>query len=130
MSTVAEVTATPASGLNHIDALMEQGPGWNWLTPARNTLMYTFSLADPRAADQGTNYTGTASAFNASQQAATAQALARLTQITGIRFQATTDASAADCNAYRRTDSNPDQNTYTYSDDDSDCNADTVYGIN
>lgn len=96
MSTVAEVTATPASGLNHIDALMEQGPGWNWLTPARNTLMYTFSLADPRAADQGTNYTGTASAFNASQQAATAQALARLTQITGIRFQATTDASAAD----------------------------------
>jgi serralysin len=94
--TVADVTAKPASGLNHIDALLEGGPGWNWLAPARNTLLYTFSLTGGRAEDQGSIYTGANSAFNAEQQAAAAQALARLGQITGIRFQATSDGNAAD----------------------------------
>ncbi len=96
MTTVADVTATPASGLIHIDALLQQGPGWNWVAPARNTLLYTFSLADPHAADIGSIYTGATSAFNTAQQAAAAQVLARVSQITGIGFQVTADGAAAD----------------------------------
>jgi Ca2+-binding RTX toxin-like protein len=94
--TVTEVTAQPASGLNHIDALLESGPGWNWLAPARNTLLYTFSLVGARAEDANTLYTGGLTAFNAAQQAAAAQALAKLSAVTGILFQATTDGAAAD----------------------------------
>ena len=96
MTTVADVTATPRSGLNHIDALLEQGPGWNWVAPARNTLRYTFSLADPNASDLGSNYTGAISAFNLAQQAAAVQVLERVSQITGINFQASPDAATAD----------------------------------
>ena len=96
MTTVADITTQPASGLNHIDALLDTGPGWNWLAPTRNTIYYTFSLAGGNAADIGTHITAAPTAFNATQQAAAAAALAVLTQITGIRFEATTDGSAAD----------------------------------
>lgn len=96
MTTVADITRPPASGLNHIDALLDQGPGWHWLTPARTTLLYTFSLAGARAGDAGAVYTGAPAAFNAQQQAAAVLALDRISQITGIDFQATADAQAAD----------------------------------
>ena len=96
MPTVTEVTAQPATGLNHIDALLEEGPGWNWLAPARNTLLYSFSLAGARAEDADAIYTGGLTAFNTAQQAAAIQALAKLSQATGIGFQATTDGAAAD----------------------------------
>ena len=45
MATVNDITTTPTSGLNHIDALLDTGPDWNYLTPAGNTLYYTFSVA-------------------------------------------------------------------------------------
>ena len=94
VATVSEVTNTPSSGLNHIDALLDRGPGWNWLTPGRNVLYYTFSLAAPNPHDaQSVTNTG---AFNAAQQAAARAVLAYATQITGIVFTATTDADAAD----------------------------------
>ena len=96
MPTVTEVTVQPASGLTHIDALLEEGPGWNWLAPARNTLLYSFSLAGAQPDDVGTVFTGGLTAFNAAQQAAAVQALAKLSQVTGIRFQATSDGAAAD----------------------------------
>lgn len=96
MATVSDVTTQPASGLNHIDALLNTGPGWNWLTPGRNTLLYTFSLANPNPSDAGVNLASAPTAFNASQQSAVTQALTRLTQLTGIVFTATSDASAAD----------------------------------
>lgn len=96
MTTVADITTQPASGLNHIDALLDSGPGWNWLAPTRNTIYYTFSLAAGNAADVGSHITAAPTAFNATQQAAAVAALAVLTQITGIRFVATTDGSAAD----------------------------------
>ena len=69
MPTVTEVTVQPASGLTHIDALLEEGPGWNWLAPARNTLLYSFSLAGAQPDDVGTVFTGGLTAFNAAQQA-------------------------------------------------------------
>jgi hypothetical protein len=96
MTTVTDVTTAPASGLAHIDALLQDGPGWNWLTPSRNTLLYSFSLAGSNPSDAGALYTGTLSAFNASQQAATRQALDRVSTITGILFEATSDGAAAD----------------------------------
>jgi hypothetical protein len=94
--TVADISRPTVSGLAHIDALLDQGPGWHWLTPARQTLLYTFSLAGARAADAGTVYTGAVAAFNAQQQAAVVLALEHVSQITGIHFQATTDAHSAD----------------------------------
>ncbi|WP_374437663.1 reprolysin-like metallopeptidase [Inhella sp.] len=95
MATLTEVTTQPSSGLVHIDALLDSGPGWNWLTPARTTIYYTFSLAAPNP-NAGGSITGATSAFNATQQAAAVSALAVLTQITGIAFALTADANQAD----------------------------------
>lgn len=96
VTTVADVTAQPSSGLNHIDALLDQGPGWNFLAPARAVLRYTFSLTESRDRDLGRIFTGELATFNATQEAATVQALARVAQITGIHFERVADASAAD----------------------------------
>ena len=38
MATLTDVTTQPHSGLNHIDALLDTGPNWNWVAPARNEL--------------------------------------------------------------------------------------------
>lgn len=97
MATVSEVQTQPASGLNHIDAILSSNiPGWNFVAPARNTLTYSFSLAGGNAADIGTYIAAAPSAFNASQQAAATQALNRLSQITGITFQLVADGTQAD----------------------------------
>lgn len=96
MATVSEVTARPASGLNHIDALLESGPGWNWLTPQRTVIYYTFSLAAPDPSLDVSRMSGSPLAFNAAQQAAAEAALARVSAITGVRFSLTGDATQAD----------------------------------
>lgn len=96
MNTLAEVTQQPASGLLHIDALLDAGPGWNFLAPARSTLVYSFALGGARSSDAGVNYNGALSAFNSAQQSAVVQALDRVTDVTGIRFQASADGAAAD----------------------------------
>lgn len=96
MATVTDVSTRPASGLQHIDALLDRGPGWNWLTPARTTLFYTFALNDGNASDVGSQIAAAPSAFNAAQQAAAVLALAKLSAITGISFVATADGAAAD----------------------------------
>ncbi len=95
MPTLAEITAQPASGLTHVDALLAQGPGWNWLAPARNTLYYTFTLGAVKASDAAL-LDGPTRAFNAAQQAAVVTLLATVEQIAGIHFSATTNADAAD----------------------------------
>lgn len=95
MPTVDNVTRPPASGQTHIDALLSTGPGWNWLTPARNTLFFTFSTAAANPDAVG-HLSGAPRALNGTQQQAALQALARLEQITGIAFVATGDAAAAD----------------------------------
>lgn len=95
MSTIAEVTAIPASGLAHIDALLNEGPGWNWLAPARNTLYYTFTLP-ASSGNEAAQINGPLSALNAAQRSAVVQALEQIAGITGVRFAATSDDGAAD----------------------------------
>lgn len=95
MATITEVTTQPQTGLQHIDALLDNGPGWNWIAPFRTTLYYTFSIqgADDAA---GSLLSGASARLNASQQAATVALLTYVSQITGIAFAATADATAAD----------------------------------
>lgn len=86
MATISDLTTTPLSGMNHIDALLDIGPDWNYLTDNPvNTLYYTFSITSGNEKDvsgQG--------AFSAAQQAATRSAFEYLKQVTGIQFVETT----------------------------------------
>lgn len=91
MATVSDLNQVPLSNLNYIDALLDTGPSWNFLTnAAQNTLYYTFSLNT--GTEPGT--TGQV-AFSPSQQSWTLVAIAKLQQITGIKFVMTTDGNAA-----------------------------------
>jgi len=81
MATVSDITNTPLSGLNHIDALLDSGPDWNYLTNAGNTLRYTFSITSGNEDGK----TGQA-AFSVAQQAAVRTAFAYIAQLTGIQF--------------------------------------------
>ncbi|MGZ5199621.1 MAG: DUF4214 domain-containing protein [Telluria sp.] len=90
MPTVSELNNPPLSGLNYIDALIDSGPSWNYLTPVGNTLYYTFSVASGDEASR----TGQV-AFSASQQAWTRAALDYVSSITGVQFVATGDGTAA-----------------------------------
>lgn len=92
MATVSDITVTPLSGLNHIDALLDKGPDWNFLmpNPYGNTLYYTFSTATG-------NETGRAGqeTFSFSQQSFTRTAFDYLQQVTGIEFRETGNGSLA-----------------------------------
>jgi hypothetical protein len=91
MATVSDITTTPLSGLNHIDALLDKGPDWNYLTSSNaNILYYTFSTALGNEADKSGQET-----FSAAQQAATRTAFTYLQQITGIEFRETGSGTAA-----------------------------------
>ncbi|MDQ1924058.1 Ig-like domain-containing protein [Massilia pseudoviolaceinigra] len=91
MATVSDITVTPTSGLTHIDALLDTGPDWNYLTPAGNTILYTFSVASGNEAGQ----TGQ-TAFSASQQTHTRAAFAAISALTGITFTETASGTSAD----------------------------------
>lgn len=96
MATVSDITTTPLSGLNHIDALLDTGPDWNFLTPAGNTLNYTFSILSGNEEGQ----TGQ-EAFTATQQVATRTAFDYISKLTGIQFVEVvngTDAQIHLCN--------------------------------
>jgi Ca2+-binding RTX toxin-like protein len=95
MTTLSDVKTVPATGLLHIDGILDNGPGWNWITPARNVLYYTFALNDG-SPNQGSLVTGPVTAFNTAQQAATTTLLNYVSQITGIVFTPTTDGRQAD----------------------------------
>ncbi|MCA1857261.1 Ig-like domain-containing protein [Massilia oculi] len=92
MATVSDLTITPVSGLNHIDALLDVGPDWNFVTglPAPNTIYYTFSISSG-------NESGVSGheAFTLAQQNATYTAFAYLQRITGIQFVETAIGSNA-----------------------------------
>jgi hypothetical protein len=90
MATVSDITTTPTSGLNHIDALLDSGPDWNFLTPAGNTLYYTFSITSGNEAGQGGQ-----EAFTSTQQAAARSALAYISTLTGIQFTETVNGADA-----------------------------------
>ncbi|HEX8615531.1 MAG TPA: Ig-like domain-containing protein [Telluria sp.] len=91
MATVSDITVTPTSGLIHIDALLDSGPDWNFLTPAGNTILYTFSVASGNEATQSGQ-----TAFSASQQTGARAAFATLAALTGIIFTETASGAAAD----------------------------------
>jgi len=89
MATVSDLTTTPFSGYNHIDALLDIGPDWNYLTgvAAPNTIYYTFSITSGNEVDSATKKAVTGQeAFTLAQQLATKTAFAYLQQITGIQF--------------------------------------------
>ncbi|MDY0975949.1 DUF4214 domain-containing protein [Massilia sp. CFBP9012] len=91
MATVSDITTTPLSGLNHIDALLDKGPDWNYLSNSNaNILYYTFSTDSGNEADKSGQET-----FSVSQQAATRTAFTYLQQITGIEFRETGSGTAA-----------------------------------
>ena len=90
MTKVSDITTTALSGLVHIDALLDTGPDWNYLTPAGNTILYTFSVSSGNEQQ----FTGQ-SAFSAAQQAGAKTALDYISKLTGINFVATSDGAAA-----------------------------------
>lgn len=84
--------AQPSSGDATIDALLNQGPGWNYLVPERTTLTYAFAESD--VASSVSSYVE--SPFTTAQRAAADDILAYTTQVTGIVFQEVSSASDAD----------------------------------
>lgn len=91
MATVAELENVALSGYNYIDALLDQGPNWNFITglPA-NTLYYTFSITSGNEAGR----TGQ-EAFTLAQQNSVRNAFNDLQALTGIEFVETSDGNAA-----------------------------------
>lgn len=91
MATVSDITTTALSGLNHIDALLDKGPDWNFFGDSTNNILYyTFSTASGNE----TGKTGQET-FSAAQQAETRTAFTYLQQLTGIEFRETNDGTAA-----------------------------------
>jgi Ca2+-binding RTX toxin-like protein len=81
VATLTDINKTPISGYTYIDALLDVGPDWNYLTPAGNTIFYTFAV------DSGneSNVYGQ-QAFSYAQQKYTRLALAYVSEITGIKL--------------------------------------------
>ncbi len=91
MATPSDITVTPLTGLNHIDALLDKGPDWNYLSNNNaNVLFYTFSIT----AGNESGRTGQ-EAFSASQQTNARTAFSYLQQVTGIQFQETASGTGA-----------------------------------
>lgn len=78
------------SGHNHIDALLDKGPDWNYQNPGGNVITYTFSISSGLESGE----TGQV-AFSPSQQANTRAAMAYVSSITGIVFTETNNGAAA-----------------------------------
>lgn len=96
MATVSDITITPLSGLNHIDALLDTGPDWNYKTGgAANTIVYTFSVTSGNETGD-TSIQGGVYALNATQQASARSAFAYISSLTGIVFKETAIGSDAD----------------------------------
>ena len=94
MATLTDITKIPLANAYWIDALLNSGPDWNFLTSNgtdfRTTLYYTFSVTS------GTESGMYATAFNTAQRAATAKAIAYVSEVTGINFVETSTGVSAD----------------------------------
>lgn len=95
MALVSDVTSVRLSGLTHIDALLSESPGWNWLAPARNVIYYTFSIASGNETGSS-SISGPLTAFNSAQQAAALSQMAYISQLTGIQFSLASSGTTAD----------------------------------
>lgn len=96
MASVSDLENTPLSGLKHIDALLDIGPDWNFVTTGGNTIYYTFSITSGNEVnpDTGVAVTGQ-DAFTLSQQAGARTAFNYLREVTGINFVETATGSSA-----------------------------------
>lgn len=95
MPKLNEIKSSHLSGWTHIDALLDTGPGWNWLTPSRQVMYFSFSTTsglDPKSAGISSAVT----TFSSAQQAATLKLLNYVSQMTGIQFAQVADGSLAD----------------------------------
>ena len=106
------ITTTPVSGLQHIDALLDEGPDWNYLTAPgnantiyytfsiyANTIYYTFSIASGNEKDR----TGQ-EAFSVAQQVSGCRDCDGADGQARIRSQAFRAGGAQDARADRSTD--------------------------
>lgn len=91
MAKTSDITSILTSGIPSIDALLGNGPQWNYLTPAtNNTLFYTFSIGsgiEPGLTNQ--------QAFSNTQMSATRGMLDYISDLTGITFSEISDGNAA-----------------------------------
>lgn len=87
----SDIETILTSGLNSIDALLDSGPGWNFLTPSRHFLLYTFSISSGLEAGQFGQQ-----AFSSAQQNATRTALNEISTLTGIEFRETNNGNSTD----------------------------------
>lgn len=94
MATVSQATSTTLSGQNYIDALLGNLPNWNYVTPATNTLYYSFSTA-ANLETGNSSLLSAPLAFTAAQAAATRGAMSYIAKLTGIQFVETADANLA-----------------------------------
>jgi hypothetical protein len=95
VTTLTTITTPFLSNWNHIDALLDSGPGWNWLTPKRNTIFYSFAVnAETSAPTSGVS--GNLEIFSITQQNAVRDIFRYVSQITGIAFSETIEANIAD----------------------------------
>ncbi len=97
MTTLTDIETTPLSGLNHIDALLDKGPDWNFAAAGVNAITYTFSTSSGLQADDGATgfNSGSVRTFNVEQQTAARTAFSYLSALTGIKFVETATGSAA-----------------------------------
>lgn len=93
MATVSDIENTDLSGLNHIDALLDEGPDWNYISG--NTISYTFSVASGNETGNGSIQGSTLAALSATQQANARLAMAYISALTGIAFAETSNGAAA-----------------------------------
>ena len=94
MPKLSDIETTPLSPLYHVNALLDAGPDWNYLMPANNTILYTFSVTAGNEVRNGTPITGQSS-FSISQQVNTRSAMDYISKLTGIVFLETTDGASA-----------------------------------
>ncbi len=84
MTTIAQVTDRPLSGLHHIDSLIGSGVPWNFI--GRDTIHYSFASPTVASGTGDILDTASVSAFNAAQATQVRSILAYITTLTGIRF--------------------------------------------
>ena len=87
---MTEIVTPRLPSLHYVDALLGNGPHWNFLPAHGNTIRYTFAVTDAN----GEHVAG-AQAFTPAQQAHTRTAIEYISALTGIRFLETADAAAA-----------------------------------
>ncbi|GGZ09162.1 DUF4214 domain-containing protein [Pseudoduganella plicata] len=108
MATVTDITSIPLTGLINIDALLDEGPNWNYLTGnPDNTIYYSFSTFNASITDND-DVSGNIRAFTANQKHYTREALDYLTEVTGIEFVESFSPSSAQISFVNATIVDPD----------------------